>query len=97
MVLLESDLEGRFGQLEPQHRAEPDPNVLGRQSNEKVDCCRVERLRDDQRLHDEARATATRFAQCLVPPIIVCASVQQFRCRGGVLGIVRTGEVGSKT
>jgi hypothetical protein len=55
MVLLESDLEGRLGELELEHRAEPDPNVLGCQSNQKVDCRRVKRLRDDQCLDDEAR------------------------------------------
>lgn len=55
MVLLESDLEGRLGQLELQHRTEPDSNVLGCESNEKVNCRRVEVLRDDQCLDDEAR------------------------------------------
>ena len=54
VVLLESDLERCLGQLELQHRAEPDPNVLGCESNEKVDGRRVVRLRDDECLDDVA-------------------------------------------
>jgi hypothetical protein len=48
-------LERRLDELEFEHRAEPDPHVLIGQADEEVNRSGMERLGNDQRLHDIAR------------------------------------------